>query len=201
MKLTPIDIRKWEFRKAMRGYDKYEVDAFLEAASVEFERLLQERREFEQRCKRLEGDIEEYKRVEKSLQETLISAKETTDRSMENSRKESDLLISEAEIKAEKILDESRKRARAIEEEVTRLQVQKEAFVARMRSLLNSQIEILQIVSEEIPDIADPGPPKDIKITRKSANPVQAAPQEKPKVKAPVKKEPRPAENPASDKT
>ena len=148
MKLTPIDIRKWEFKKGVRGYDKYEVQAFLELAAEEFEKLLQERREFEQKSKRLEKEIEEYRRVEKSLQDTLISAKETTDKSMQNSRKEAELIVGDAELQADKILDSARKKVSRIEDEITRLTVLRESFAVKLKGLLNSQIELLELFDE-----------------------------------------------------
>ena len=148
MKLTPIDIRKWEFKKGMRGYDKYEVQAFLELAAEEFEKLQQDRREFEQKSKRLEKEIEEYRRVEKSLQDTLVSAKETTDRSMENSRKEAELIVGDAELHADKILEGARKKASKIEDEITRLTVLRDSFAVKLKSLLSSQIELLQMFGE-----------------------------------------------------
>ena len=148
MKLTPIDIRKWEFKKGVRGYDKYEVQAFLELAAEEFEKLMQDRREFEQKSKRLEKEIEEYRRVEKSLQDTLISAKETTDRSMENSRKEAELIIGDAELHADKVLESARKKVSKIEDEITRLTVLRDSFAVKLRSILSSQIELVEMFAE-----------------------------------------------------
>ena len=148
MKLTPIDIRKWEFKKGLRGYDKYEVQAFLELAAEEFEKLQQDRREFEQKSKRLEKEIEEYRRVEKSLQDTLVSAKETTDRSMENSRKEAELIVGDAELHADKILEGARKKASRIEDEITRLTVLRDSFSVKLKSILSSQVELLDMFGE-----------------------------------------------------
>ncbi|MCH6575836.1 MAG: DivIVA domain-containing protein [Bacteroidetes bacterium] len=148
MKLTPIDIRKWEFKKGMRGYDKYEVQAFLELAAEEFEKLQQDRREFEQKSKRLEKEIEEYRRVEKSLQDTLVSAKETTDRSMENSRKEAELIVGDAELHADKILEGARKKASKIEDEITRLTVLRDSFAVKLKSILSSQVELLDMFGD-----------------------------------------------------
>lgn len=148
MKLTPIDIRKWEFKKGLRGFDKYEVQAFLELAAEEFEKLQQDRREFEQKSKRLEKEIEEYRRVEKSLQDTLVSAKETTDRSMENSRKEAELIVGDAELHADKILEGARKKASNIEDEITRLTVLRDSFTVKLKGILNSQVELLDMFGE-----------------------------------------------------
>lgn len=148
MKLTPIDIRKWEFKKGLRGFDKYEVQAFLELAAEEFEKLQQDRREFEQKSKRLEKEIEEYRRVEKSLQDTLVSAKETTDRSMENSRKEAELIVGDAELHADKILEGARKKASKIEDEITRLTVLRDSFTVKLKSILSSQVELLDMFGE-----------------------------------------------------
>jgi len=177
LKLTPIDIRKWEFKKGVRGYDKYEVQAFLELASEEFEKLQQERREFEQKSKRLEKEIEEYRRVEKSLQDTLISAKETTDKSMQNSRKEAELIVGDAELHADKILDSARKKASKIEDEITRLTVLRDSFTVKLKGMLNSQIELLEMIGEVNSDKVEKTVEKDFNEDDKSdSEPVRHEP-------------------------
>ena len=42
MPITPLEIRKQEFRKMLRGYDPHEVRSFLEMVSTELESLLRE---------------------------------------------------------------------------------------------------------------------------------------------------------------
>ncbi|MFQ6617236.1 MAG: DivIVA domain-containing protein, partial [Fidelibacterota bacterium] len=149
MKITPLDIRKHEFKKSVRGYDRDEVDYFLELISEEYENLLRKKNELEKRVREMQKQIEEYKQVEKSLQETLISAKETSDRSLQNSKKEAELIINDAELKADKIIEEARRKASIIESEITRLKVQKDAFTIRLKNILKSQLELVEMMDEE----------------------------------------------------
>jgi len=43
MKVSPLNIKKQEFTRAMRGYDKEEVEAYLDKLADEFELLLKEK--------------------------------------------------------------------------------------------------------------------------------------------------------------
>ena len=84
----------------------------------------------------------------KSQKERLISAKETTDKSMQNSRKEAVLIVGDAELQADKILDSARKKVSRIEDEITRLTVLRNSFAVKLKGLLNSQIELLELFDE-----------------------------------------------------
>ena len=45
MKITPLEIKRQQFKKTMRGYDTVEVETFLEMVSNDMEDLIRENRE------------------------------------------------------------------------------------------------------------------------------------------------------------
>ncbi|MFQ5797392.1 MAG: DivIVA domain-containing protein [Bacteroidota bacterium] len=153
MNLTPLDIKRQEFKKSLRGYDPVEVDTFLQMVSKGVEAILTHDKELKEKVIGLETQLQDYKNIEKTLQQTLLQAQETTGRSIQNSRKEAELILQEAEIKATQILDKARMDLAKIQEDVSSLKAKKDSLVTRLKVLLSSELELiraLEIEEEEI---------------------------------------------------
>ena len=156
MKLTPLDIRKQEFRKTLRGFDPIEVQTFLEMVAEEYERLLEENKQVNQQLVELRTKLADYQETEKTLRETLLNVQEVKKQSEESSRRQADLIIKEAELKAMEIIENARKQARQMRDEVSMLRTQKESFINRLRQILLSQVELLSVleIDDAIPEEA-----------------------------------------------
>ena len=156
MKLTPLDIRKQEFRKTLRGFDPIEVQTFLEMVGEEYEQLLEKNKQLNHRLIELETKLKDYQENEKNLRETLLNVQEVKKQSEESSRRQADLLIKESELKALEIIEIARKQARQMRDEVSILRSQKESFINRLRQILISQIELLSVleIDDAIPEEA-----------------------------------------------
>jgi len=143
LRITPLDIRQQEFKKCLRGLDPHEVQAFLEMVADEMEVLTRENSNLFQKLKKTEEKAEEYRTLEKTLQDTLMSVKKATDQLKDNAEKDAKLKIREAETKADEIVKKSRSSVDELRSQLTNLQSEKRAFVARFRSLLLSQLRLL----------------------------------------------------------
>lgn len=144
MKITPLEIKRQQFKKVMRGYDPVEVDTFLEMVSTELEELIRQNKESNDRILELETQLRDYKNMEKTLQQTLMQAQEASGKSIENSRKEAQLIIQEAELKASQIIEKARADFAKIKEEISSLKARKESIISRLKVLLSSEIELLR---------------------------------------------------------
>jgi cell division initiation protein len=145
MKLTPIDIRKQEFKKVMRGYDPVEVDTFMDMVANEFEGLLKEHRETRDRSVETETQLKDYRQIERALQQTLLQAQETTGKSYESARKEAELILREAEMKAAKIVEQANTDLSRMANELSQLQGRREALLAKLRLLLSAELDLLKV--------------------------------------------------------
>ncbi|MCF7804077.1 MAG: DivIVA domain-containing protein [Candidatus Marinimicrobia bacterium] len=152
MKITPIEIRKYEFKKTFRGYDPDEVRYFLEMMADEMEALNREKISLEQKVQQYDEQLNEYRQIEKSMQNALIVAKETSDKSLANTKKESKLIIADAEARADRIVEQARKEASKIQQEITRLKIQRDTFIVKIKNLLRSELELLEAM-DEVEDI------------------------------------------------
>lgn len=161
MKITPIDIHQKVFKKAsFRGYDIDEVDEFLEKVGREFELLFSENQRLKERLGRAEEQMKDYIEMEKTLKETLIAAQKSSGELKLNAEKESELIIRESEIAAEKLVESAKNEARMIMKEIAKLKQQKKLIKLDLKSLLDSYYEMLgidiptsRILQEKINDL------------------------------------------------
>lgn len=151
LKLTPLDIKKQVFKKVMRGFDPVEVETFLEMVSEEFESLIKQKNNLSDDVLKLKTQLQDYQEVEKTFKESLMNAQQTMNQSRENSKRESTLIIKEAEVRAEKILENAKKQLNDMKNELMIIKAQKDSFAKRLRHLLESQLELLKVL--EIDDI------------------------------------------------
>lgn len=144
MKLTPLDIKKQEFKKTLRGYDTVEVDTFMDMMANEFEDLLRQQKDMRDRVVELEVQLRDYRQIEKTLQQTLLQAQETTGKTYESARKEAELIIRDAEQKAARLMETAASDVARSSRELTELRARKETLVGRLKVLLSAELELLK---------------------------------------------------------
>jgi cell division initiation protein len=157
VKITPLEIKKQRFAVKMRGYDQAEVETFLEMVSEEYEALMNEKNRLHDELTKSKVQLRDYQQVEKTLQETLMNAQENVSQARENSKREALIIMREAELRAEKILDDAKEKLDRMKNDLTILRAQKESFSKRLRHLLESQIELLRVL--EMDDVGYAGAP------------------------------------------
>jgi len=150
MKLTPLDIRHKEFKRGMRGYADEEVDEFLDQIADEFERLFKENIDLGERIENLEEQVTRYRRIEDTLQKTLLSAQQSAEELKQNATKESQLILRDAELKARQIVNESYTDKQRVEGSLTKLRGVEEEFRIRFRQLLEGFLKQV----EQAPPVA-----------------------------------------------
>jgi cell division initiation protein len=144
MKLTPLDIRHKEFKRAMRGYADVEVDEFLDEVADEFERLFKDNIDLNERLETLEGQVSGYKRIEDTLQKTLVSAQASADELKQNSAKEAQLILHEAELKSRQLVNEAYTERQSIEQSMAKLRSAEQDFRFKFRQLLEGYIKHIE---------------------------------------------------------
>jgi cell division initiation protein len=150
MAITPLDIRKQPFRKAFRGFDPDEVNSFLEMVAGEFESVIKKNSELTHKLQNTQEQLEEYKKIEKTLNDTLLTAQKATDESKVNAQKEAELIIKDAQVRANSYEEQSRQNVRALQEELSRLTYQRDSFMLRFKSILETQLELLRSIEGEL---------------------------------------------------
>lgn len=143
MKITPIDIRHKEFKRSMRGYSEEEVDIFLDEVADDFELIFKENIELQDEIHRLKEKVAQYDSLRDTLQKTLVSAQQQADATQANARKEAELILKDAEIKARSILAESYAEKQKVQQSLLQLRQLEDDFRFKFKSLLESHLKLL----------------------------------------------------------
>jgi cell division initiation protein len=141
--ITPIEIRQQTFKRALRGYDKEDVQAFLLALSTEWENLLESHRTLKEQLDKLQGSYDTLKEIEGMLHKTLMQAEQSAASVMENARQKADLKIREAENHAREVLRKSADERQRIEGDISQLGRQREDIIVQLEMFLKSQMDRL----------------------------------------------------------
>jgi len=156
MKFSPMSIKNQEFSKSVRGYDRDEVQAFLAKLSDEFETLQQENEQLKKDLDTANIKLNEFRKIEKNLQNTLLKAQESSTKALESTRKQSSLMVKEAEIKSSQIIEKARESANEIRNAVINLREEKDLVVAKLKSIISSQAHLLEMKVENAGDEKTP---------------------------------------------
>lgn len=150
MKLSPITIKRQEFAKKLRGFDEDEVRAYLEKIADDIDDLQKENESLNNDLSSLKEKIEEYKKIEKNLQDTLLKAQENSTKAIESTKKQTSLMIKEAELKATQIVEKARENANEIRNAVLSLREEKDLLIARLKAIISSQAHLLELKVENV---------------------------------------------------
>lgn len=141
--ITPLDIQNKEFKKVMRGYRESEVDEFLDKVIVDYEKLYKENIELKDKIALLNEQIDRYSNLEKTLNNTLIVAQNAAEEVGLNSQKKAELIISEAEIRSSKLIEDANSEVYKIRREYEEVKKQLYIFKTRFKTLLEAQLEVI----------------------------------------------------------
>lgn len=141
--LSPLDIHNKEFATSIRGYDKDEVNEFLDQIIKDYEIVIREKKELDEEVRQLRERIGHFTNIEETLNKSILVAQETAEEVKGNATKESKLIIKEAEKNADRIVNEALSKARTISLDVEELKKQAKVFRTRMRMLVQAQLEML----------------------------------------------------------
>ena len=143
MPLTPLDIHNKEFTKGFRGYDEDEVNEFLDQIIKDYENIIREKKELEERLSELTDRIGHYNTIEETLNKSIVVAQEAAEEVKRNAQKEAKLIIKEAEKNSDRIVNESLAKARKIALEIEELKKQSKVFRTRFKMLIEAQLDML----------------------------------------------------------
>jgi cell division initiation protein len=148
MRITPLDIQQKQFPYKFRGFDDEEVYAFLELIREEMEDLLRENASLKENVIRFENQIKEHKDMETTLRETLVTAQQMVEEYKSNARKEAELLIKEAELRADTVLKEAQEKVIKIHEDIVDLKGIRRHFKEELKRLIEGHLKMLEYDKE-----------------------------------------------------
>ena len=201
--LTPMDIHNHKFKKAFRGYSENDVDDFLDKVVEDFEKLLNENERLNNQLYTSEKEVEQYRKLEKTLNDTLMVAQRTADEVISSARKNADEMKENAARECQNIREQARLEGKqqvdaaiakrdAILAEYEKIVRDKQSFLMKLRIILESELTLTNQMIKDVPKVSE---------AVKDIQPEETAPVEEP---APVQEsepvaEPEPEEIPEVD--
>ncbi len=145
MKITPIDIQQMVFQVKFRGYDRDEVNRFLEELALTVENLNRDNSALRDKLSITEQQVSDLRRTESTLSNTLVSAQTLAEDVKRSAQRESDLIVKEAELKGSEIIRQARVSLADVQRSLSDLQKQRLMMVERFRSTLRSFERMLEV--------------------------------------------------------
>ena len=142
--LTPLDIENKRFSRTLKGYNVEEVDDFLDQLTADYERLYKENADLKNQIDENKKDLEHYRSVEHTLQNTLVMAQTTAEDIKANAQNHAEQIIRDAQSEARRATEEISKDEFEIRKRTEELKRQFGVYKAKMEALLISQLELLQ---------------------------------------------------------
>lgn len=146
MNITPLDIQQQQFKgKMLGGLDPADVDSFLQIVSTEMESLIRENTELKEQARRVAQQLAELTEREVTLRETMLAAQKISEEMKANAQKEARLIVSEAELKGERIVADAENRLLQLNNQIQESRRQKAQFEANLKSLLETHLKLLTV--------------------------------------------------------
>jgi DivIVA domain-containing protein len=138
--LTPMDVRRYEFGRALRGYDPERVDQFREQVADELERLSRVNLELEAKARGFHEQLRAFRERDKAINDALISAQQLRGEIHEQAEREGQLVLREARAEGERLIDEARAEVRRMEEQLAAMERTRRGYLAQIRVLVERQL-------------------------------------------------------------
>lgn len=155
MRLSAIDIKKQEFRKAFKGFDTGEVEAYLDTVANEFETIFRENEELKEKITQLEKgkadlahEIEIFRDNERTFQKAIVRSQDLAEEIVENATKRAELITKEAEIISTKTRVQAQEEILNLKQELEELRLKNEAIIDDIRNYLIEKLNAIEEYSK-----------------------------------------------------
>jgi DivIVA domain-containing protein len=147
--LTPLDVRRYDFGKAMRGYDPKRVEQFREQVADELERLTRHTVELDSKAKGFHEQLRAFRERDKALNDALVSAQQLREEIRESSEREAALILREARAASEEQAEAVREEVRRLEAHLLELDRTRRAYLAQLRQMAERQLAEIAAAEED----------------------------------------------------
>lgn len=154
MSVTPIDIRNAKFNTSMRGFNRDEVDDYLQNVAGALESVLQEQAELTEKYEKLQEEHNKLSEIEETLKSTLIDAKTTANSILQNAKEDAKLTISKAQESADRIESEARRKVEIMRKQVADISDVRDSYREKLGEMISCHLNNLQNLAIVEPDFS-----------------------------------------------
>lgn len=138
--ITPMDIENKEFKKGFRGYHEDEVDEFLDKVKEDFENLYRENLDLKEKIKLYQEQVSRYKSIEKTLNDTLITAQSAAKDTCDAANKKAKIIVEDAELRAKQVIENCKEKIVVLTKEYDDLVKEFKIFRNKFKSLIQDEM-------------------------------------------------------------
>ena len=149
MEITPLDIQQKKFHLTFRGYDRKEVDEFLDKVRDEMENLVREMAELAEFRKTYDERMREFRSREETLKNTMITTQRLAEDIKEHARKEADVVIKDAQLRAQQIIARSQEEKVRLDAENHELNRRRHHALQDLKKVLQTHLELVGFEESE----------------------------------------------------
>ena len=142
--LTPLDVRRQEFRRSLRGYEPLGVEDFRMRVADELERVMRDKSVLEERVAALTEQLRVFRERETAMNEALVAAQQLREETRASAEREAQVIVREAEAEGRRQLDEAGRGQDRAQDKMIEIQRQFAGYLAGFRALLERQIAELR---------------------------------------------------------
>jgi cell division initiation protein len=153
MKITPLEIQQQQFKVKFRGFDIREVDAFIEKIVDTVTSQQAENNSLREETRRLKLEIQGFKEREETFKRAMLNSQKVLEQMKDNARKSAEIIIADAEVKAEKILNRAHSRLSQLHEDITELKRQRIQIEVQIRSVIEAHSKLLEVGKEGMDEL------------------------------------------------
>lgn len=150
MNFSPLDIQQQRFRIRFRGFDVREVDLFLEHMAEAVRALQSENKAVKEELRRLKVENQGFKEREETFKRAMLNSQKVMEQMRENARKSAEVIIADAEVKAEKTLNRAHNRLSQLYEDIAELKRQRMQIEVQIRSVIDAHTKLLELSKESM---------------------------------------------------
>jgi len=143
MNITPLDIQQKRFHMGFRGYERVEVDAFLDLVREEMETLLREVTELREFRQIYDERMRELHEKEETVKNTMLMTQKLAEDMKENARKEAALLVKDAEVRGVQLTANAQQERVKVEADIQELRRRKHHFLQDIKKVIQMHLEMV----------------------------------------------------------
>jgi DivIVA domain-containing protein len=138
--LTSLDVRRFDFGRALRGYSPEKVEQFREQVAEEMDRLVRINSDLDTKARSFHEQLRAFRERDKALNDALVSAQQLRAETRDQAEREAELVLKEARAEGERLVEAARAEVRRMEQELDSLDRSRRTYLAQMRALLARQL-------------------------------------------------------------
>jgi DivIVA domain-containing protein len=149
--LTPLDVRRYDFGRSLRGYDPARVDQFRDQVADELERLGRVNQDLDQKARSFHEQLRSFRERDRALNDALVAAQQIRQETKEQAEREAMLIVREAQGEGERLLEEVRNEVRRVQTELEALERSRRSYLSQMRTMVSRQLSEIDAADRPLP--------------------------------------------------